>query len=172
MSNPIDPNKAADSFGPIDPFNAIDSFHAIEEGQALRSGLKALYQPVLSPDFESHILTALAKPQPWWRILWDSTRPVLVSAGCSLTVTLALVAVISHLPVSHAIDDTPNFHPISAIALDHILEEPNLRANSLTQPLLKEQKPAAKPRRWENPFAVFQHFGPTQSSMQSGSLTA
>ncbi len=57
----------------------------------LRQGLRSLPVPETSPDFNARVHAALRRPAPWWRTIWNRTRPVLATAACSLLVTLALL---------------------------------------------------------------------------------
>lgn len=121
---------------------------------ALRQAMRALPAPPASADFDARVLAALARPQPWWRALWQQARPLLPGACCSLVVTLMLASWASQTPspppVSHA--PPPVAHPRDIAALDRLLSRPGLSAVSLAglRPAPPEARtppaPARRPR--------------------------
>ena len=118
----------------------------------LRAGLRALPVPQASPDFDTRVLAALraAAPSrpPWWQTLWQTChrglRPVLGSAAFSLVGMLLLLRGTSDVPGdalgNAARPDASSQIQASAvtragaerrIALDDVLDRPNLSALSL-----------------------------------------
>src|SRR6185437_6920168 len=58
---------------------------------ALRQGLRNAPSPPVSADFDARVLDALARPQTWWKAIWEQARPLLTGAACSLVVMLLIV---------------------------------------------------------------------------------
>ncbi len=114
----------------------------------LRAGLRALPVPQASPDFDTRVLAALraAAPSrpPWWQTLWQTChrglRPVLGSAAFSLVGMLLLLRGTGDAPGDAARPAASSHIQASAvtragaerrIALDEVLDRPNLSALSL-----------------------------------------
>ena len=108
----------------------------------LADALRSLPTPVLSEDFDAHVLAALRRPAPWWQCLtwvgvWTPLRPLLLGASGSLAVTLlalhfALSGPISALPETQLPSlDLAAAPCVPLPSLDALLDRPNLRAGSL-----------------------------------------
>ncbi len=98
----------------------------------LRQGLRALPTPAVSADFDERVLTALARPRPWWQTLWHQARPLLSGACCSLAVTLALASWAMQAPsppVSHAPMSAATLLDMTAV--NRLLDRPRLSAAAL-----------------------------------------
>lgn len=92
----------------FEPLDAEARASAGEEGSAdgaLREGLRGLSVPAISAGFDDRVLAALRpdgrlRQWPWgWQPLWNTLRPVLGGAGCSLVLTAALYTWTIRLPV-------------------------------------------------------------------------
>lgn len=112
----------------------------------LRAGLRALPVPQASPDFDTRVLVALraAPPRPWGQTWWQTCqrglRPVLGSAAFSLIGMLLLLRGTGDAPGDAARPAASSQIQASAvtragaerrIALDDVLDRPNLSALSL-----------------------------------------
>jgi hypothetical protein len=95
--------------------------------------LRSLYDLQPSNDFDMQVLLTLQTPQPWWLALWQNSKPVVASGAFSLIVMLALISGTSKSPIQQAAPCAPltASAPLNSIALDRILERPNLRADAL-----------------------------------------
>jgi hypothetical protein len=110
----------------------------------LRAALRALPVPQASPDFDTRVLAALraAAPSrpPWWQTLWQTChgglRPVLGSAAFSLVGMLLLLRGTGDAARPAASSQIQASAVTRAgaerrIALDDVLDRPNLSALSL-----------------------------------------
>ena len=126
----------------------------------LREALREMPTPPPSPDFDARVLTALNVPPPWWdwrawhwHLLWPALRPVMLSAGGSLSVTLLALHWTLSAPVS-----APTLVPRDLAAaparlppLDALLARPDLSAGSFAAwaslPPLPAPPERPRPRR-------------------------
>lgn len=114
----------------------------------LRAGLRDLPAPPVSADFDVRVLASLARPDPWWQALWHEARPLLMAAGCSLAVTLALVSWSSQIPSSPSMPTPPPLtRPLDLAALDRLIERPDLHAGGLYRlhAVPPQEPPASSP---------------------------
>jgi hypothetical protein len=75
----------------FEPFRQSEEHPESEADIALRQSLRLLPVPETSSEFNARVHAALLRPEPWWRILWASARPVLSGAVCSILVMFALL---------------------------------------------------------------------------------
>jgi hypothetical protein len=61
----------------------------------LQQGLKRIPVPEPSASFDAGVRARLRRRESPWQIFWNLARPVLVPAGCSLVITLAVLKVTS-----------------------------------------------------------------------------
>lgn len=115
---------------------------------ALRQGLRDAPSPPVSADFDARVLDALARPLPWWQMLWEQARPLLTGAACSLVVTLLLVSWSQRLPTAPppASPLAVAARPLDMTTVDRLLDRPHLSAASLTAWDAPPPAPADRPR--------------------------
>jgi hypothetical protein len=119
----------------------------------LRAGLRDLPAPAASSDFDAVVLAAVQRPPSRWQVLWDTARPVLGGAACSLVVMLALLNWVTQTPVTiQPITPTTSpaaVRPIDIAALERVLDRPGLTLGDFTRLQagveLRSEPPAVKP---------------------------
>jgi len=102
---------------------------------AFRHGLKAVETPEGSSDFNNAVLQGVGQPGTWLERLMAQLRPVLTAMCVSLAVSLAVLYYSINGPISIPMPRFPDL-PTSRVNLaviDNVLDEPNLRADSLFQ---------------------------------------
>jgi hypothetical protein len=107
----------------------------LELAAILRDNLRRLPAPTPSADFDACVLAALTQPLPWWHLLWQTARPLLAGAACSLVVTLAAVSWATQTPSAPPrvlpLSATAATRPLDMAAVDRLLDQPDLSAASL-----------------------------------------
>ena len=110
----------------------------VDDILALRRGLRAMPEPVVSAGFDAAVLAALRQPRPWWEAPLRRLVPALSAGVCSLIATVVVVSVAIRVPVN----DTPTTPPYSSTAmststamahvdLDDLLKQPHLSMASM-----------------------------------------
>jgi hypothetical protein len=102
---------------------------------AFRHGLKAIKTPEGSADFNIAVLQGVGQPGTWLEHLMVHLRPALSAMCISLAVSLAVLYYSINGPISIPMPRLPDL-PTSKVNLsliDNVLDEPNLKADSLFQ---------------------------------------
>jgi len=102
---------------------------------AFRHGLKSIKTPGGSADFNNAVLQGVGQPGTWLEHLMGHLRPVFSAMCVSLVVTLAVLYYTINGPISISMPRFPDL-PTSKVNLaliDNVLDEPNLKADSLLQ---------------------------------------
>ena len=118
---------------------------------ALRDGLRHL--PTPTPDasaFDTHVLSALRRPQPLWRRVLMEARPLLAGAACACVVMMAALSWSLQTPPRPLPPPAPAqaSRPLDMAAVDRLLDRPGLSAASLVgmTPPRGQAPPPASPQ--------------------------
>ena len=113
-----------------------------ESERALTEGLRNLSAPEPSADFNSRVLEALQRPEPWWQFILPRLRPLVSGAVCAIILTIVLTKAALNSP-----DSSPTVSPARAehaVLAEDALDQPDLKAGSFAR-LATDREPARIP---------------------------
>lgn len=128
----------------------------------LREGLRNLPVPETSPDFAARIHTALEQTPSWWQTLWLQARPLLSGGVCAAGIMLLLLPTLTQMPSAAPSDSSGR--RATLVALDAMLDRPDLSASSLRE---FYRKPSRSATRTAKPPAAAPSAPPARRSPES-----
>ncbi len=108
-----------------------DPLDDIETTCALRKGLSLVPVPRVSPGFDAAVLAAATRPAICWRSVLASLRALCLGGACSALLGMVLLQTFLQMPEPERVAKPAGAQPPTAIALDRVLDAPNLSGLTL-----------------------------------------